>query len=48
MKNLIEFIKKNNRTIRITFEVFWILVFVLEMIANQTGSSIPQFVYVNF
>jgi len=48
MKKLIIFYNRNRKTIRITFEVFWILIFVLEMIANQSGSSIPQFVYVNF
>lgn len=42
------FIAKNRKTIQLTFEIFWILVFILEMVANRTSSSIPQFVYVNF
>jgi len=32
----------------ITFEIFWLVVFLLNMIAAQSGSEIPQFVYVNF
>lgn len=38
----------HKRAIHITFELFWIIVFLLEMTANQTSSSIPQFIYVNF
>lgn len=43
-----EYFTEYRRPIRLTFEVFWIIIFVLGMIANRTGSSIPQFVYVNF
>ena len=38
----------HRRLIDITFMVFWIVVFLLEMAANKTSSSIPQFIYVNF
>ena len=31
----------------LTFEVFWIVVFLLNRIANE-ASNIPEFVYVNF
>jgi len=43
-----EFYRDHKRSIHITFELFWIIVFLLEMAANQTSSSIPQFIYVNF
>jgi hypothetical protein len=48
MNSLRAFFIKNKKVIQLTFEIFWILVFVLEMVANRTSSSIPQFVYVNF
>ena len=48
MRTLYAFFVSNRKALKITFEVFWILVFVLDMTANQTNSSIPQFVYVNF
>jgi len=48
MKSIRAFFTRNRKPIQITFEIFWILIFVLEMVANQTNSSIPQFVYVNF
>lgn len=48
LENLNNFFKDHKQVIRMTFEVFWIIVFLLDMIANKTGSSIPQFVYVNF
>jgi len=31
-----------------TFEIFWIVFFLLEKIANDTYVKIPQFIYVNF
>lgn len=34
--------------IMLTFEIFWILIFILERLSSQTASGIPQFIYVNF
>lgn len=39
---------KNRRLIVLTFEVFWLLVFLLERAASASSSQIPQFIYVNF
>ena len=36
------------KVVSLTFEVFWIVVFVLEASAGSSGREIPQFVYANF
>ena len=36
------------KSILLTFEIFWILIFLLERLGGQTASGIPQFIYVNF
>jgi hypothetical protein len=41
-------IKTNRRTIVLTFELFWILVFLLDRVRNVNAVDIPQFIYVNF
>ena len=38
----------NRKTILITFEIFWILVFVMDRMTSTNAVDIPQFVYVNF
>jgi hypothetical protein len=38
----------NNKIIYLTFEVFWIIIFILEMVTNENVVEIPQFIYVNF
>jgi len=48
MKKIKEFSRKYRTTIVITFEIFWIIVFVLSTITSQAGQEIPQFVYMNF
>lgn len=37
----------NRKLIILTFEIFWIVVFLLNRVAND-ASNIPEFVYVNF
>lgn len=37
----------NRKLIILTFEIFWIVVFLLNRVGNDT-SQIPEFVYVNF
>jgi hypothetical protein len=41
-------IEAHAKYILLTFEVFWILIFMLERLGGQTESGIPQFIYVNF
>lgn len=48
MKNFISLLKEHKKVIYLSFEIFWILFFVLDMIGNQSGGNIPQFIYVNF
>ena len=38
----------NAKSILLTFEIFWILIFLLERLGGQMASGIPQFIYVNF
>jgi hypothetical protein len=51
MKNfiarLLSFLERNKNIIIITFELFWIIVFIMEKIGSD-ASEIPQFIYVNF
>ncbi len=48
VKKLMSFWLSHRKAIILTFEIFWILVFLMKMASDQSGSSIPQFVYVNF
>ena len=41
-------ITANRRTIVLTAEIFWILVFLLDRISNVRSVDIPQLIYVNF
>jgi hypothetical protein len=41
-------IRANTKLILLTFEIFWITVFVLARIENMTAGGVPGFVYVNF
>jgi len=38
----------HRRLILITFEIFWIVVFLLDRVGRDTAGGVPQFVYVNF
>ena len=38
----------NKKLIIVTFEIFWIIVFLLEKFGSGKGVEIPQFIYVNF
>ena len=44
-KNLII---RNKKLIIITFELFWVVLFILSNFLMNRTSEIPQFVYVNF
>ena len=38
----------NHRLMLITFEIFWIVVFLLDRVGRDASGGVPQFVYVNF
>jgi hypothetical protein len=48
MKAIRNLLYENGQLILLTFEVFWIVVFLIDRISSGGGSGIPQFVYVNF
>jgi hypothetical protein len=41
-------VAKNYKLILMTFEIFWILVFLLDRVIRTNNVDIPQFIYVNF
>ena len=48
IEDQIAFFKKHQALILITFEAFWVMVFILRTIAGTGTEAIPQFIYVNF
>jgi hypothetical protein len=48
MQAVFSYLSRNKKAILLTFEIFWIVVFLLEMAATNSGAGIPEFVYVNF
>jgi hypothetical protein len=48
MKKLWSLIMANFALIAFTFEVFWIVVFLLNRLTHANAGGVPQFVYVNF
>jgi hypothetical protein len=47
MQRLIAFWLANRSVAVVTFEVFWIVVFLLERAASSAG-QVPEFMYANF
>ena len=47
-KNAWMAVRTNHKLIMLTFEVFWIVVFLLDRIGQTATGGVPQFVYVNF
>jgi len=43
-----DYFTSNNKLILIVFEIFWIVVFMLDRVVSDSSSGIPQFIYVNF
>jgi len=41
-------LRTDYKLIMLTFELFWIVVFLLDRIGHATTGGVPQFVYVNF
>jgi hypothetical protein len=48
LKKIKDYFDDNRRLIIITFEIFWIVVFLFEKVTNEKSVDIPQFIYVNF
>ena len=48
MKNLLSLYVANRRIVILTFEIFWIAVFIIERLTSVKAGQIPQFQYVNF
>jgi hypothetical protein len=38
----------NQKVIIITFELFWLAVFLLDRVSNVNSVEIPQFIYISF
>ncbi len=47
-KKFLTWVGANKAVIIVTFEVFWIMIFVLDRLMNANTVEIPQFIYVNF
>ncbi len=48
LKTMFDLVRNNKKTIKVTFEIFWIIVFLLKIITSDLPIEIPQFIYVNF
>lgn len=48
MPALLQLFSEHRTAIRLTFEIFWIVVFLLEALTSASGAQIVQFQYVNF
>ena len=42
-----DMLSAHGKTVLLTFEIFWIVIFLLERL-GVTATGIPQFTYVNF
>lgn len=48
MNALLQRVVEERKVILLTFEIFWIVVFLLEAATRSGGAEIAQFVYANF
>jgi len=48
MQLLRQIFQTHGRLMLISFEVFWIVIFLLDRVSSGGGSGVPDFVYVNF
>jgi hypothetical protein len=48
MNPVLKLYSDNRKTILLTFEVFWIVVFLLNSLLDTSGTEVAQFVYANF
>jgi hypothetical protein len=47
LRAIVDIVGRNRKLIILTFEIFWILVFILNRVAGNVP-DVPEFVYVNF
>ena len=38
----------HGKAMLLAFEIFWVVVFILERVSGESSNGIPQFIYVNF
>jgi hypothetical protein len=48
MRTALSYLFANRKAALLTFEIFWIAVFLLEAASKGGGGDVAQFVYVNF
>ena len=48
MTRFVTSVRTHRKLLMLTFEVFWIAVFLLDRIGRGTTGGLPGFVYVNF
>ncbi len=48
MRRLLRPLVENWKIISLTFEIFWIVVFLLHAASRPSGPQVAQFVYANF
>lgn len=48
MNSLLQRVLSGRRVIILTFELFWIVVFLLDAAAGSGGGEVAPFVYANF
>ena len=48
MNAVLKLYKDNWKIVMLTFEVFWIVVFLLNSLLDTSGTEVAQFVYANF
>jgi hypothetical protein len=48
VRRWIELLGQHRKAVLLTFEIFWIVVFLLEAAGRGAGAQVVQFVYVNF
>jgi hypothetical protein len=48
MRKLIEYCAQHREVAVVTFELFWIVVFLLEAVTGGAGAEVSGFVYANF
>jgi len=45
---IVGWIRLNRTTIILTFEIFYLFVFIFDRVSSNNSVEIPQFIYVNF
>lgn len=48
LSKIIQIFIDNRKLLIISFEMFWIMIFLIEKIAGNNSIEVQQFIYVNF